>query len=200
MIAQINLVAHTGLSVPFSSLVNSIQPAFLDSYWSNGINTSFDFEYCITKNIWLAPCIEREFYRWNNFNYYGPLPTEDYIGSAQGENSNVYRAMLEAKILASHKFITFNAELYFTIGLGYTIEKIGRIKANIIDFINGPSYGHIWNISYPNRSYWNNSLGVGTRTIIFGPIALDINAKYFTDYAERFYVSYNVGIAYSIVY
>jgi hypothetical protein len=195
MMAQINVVVHTGLDIISPSLAKSYQSTFLDNYWSNGINASFAVEYGLTRNIWIAPYFDYTYFRWDNYNYSGPMIPEEHIRSAQGENSHIYRLMLEARFLASREFIIINAELYFTTGLGYTIEKIGRIQT-IIDDMNGPSF--VQESGLPNRSYWIHSVGVGTRANIVGPISLDITAKYFTDYSERFYASYNIGIAYSI--
>jgi hypothetical protein len=194
-IAQMNIAAHLGLSGPVPGLAKSSQSSFLDRYWSEGIDVSLDGEYRLSDKVWVACCAQYTYYRWDNFKYSGAWIPEWRIRSSSGQDSKIYRAALEMRLLASRKFLVFDANLYLITGVGYAIENIGRIRA-IIDDMNGP--GFILDVGYPNRSYWNHSLGIGVRANIFGSIAMDLTAKYFTDYSERFYTAYTGGIAYAI--
>jgi hypothetical protein len=186
---------HTGLDIPSATIGRSIQTTSLANYWSSGIDLCIGTENALSSNIWLVPSFQYVRYTWNNYNYQGTMPTEIGIVSAKGENSEIYRISLEGRFIGSHKFIVFNAQLYFTTGLAYSIERIGSIRVTYDD-LNGPNFTH--QVTYPNREYWNHTLGIGTRANVVGPFDLDISAKYFTDYKDGFYTCYNFGVAYSL--
>jgi hypothetical protein len=193
-LSQVNLLVHTGLDIPSADASKANQTMFLAEYWSSGIKSSLGAEYALSPNIWIATSLQYVHFEWDHYNYRGPMIPEIRIVSAHGDNSEIYRATLEARFIASYKFIVCYTQLYFTTGLAYAIENIGKIRVMFND-MNGQSFTR--EISYPNRSYLNHTLGIGTCTNIAGPFCLDISAKYFTDYDRSLYTSYNVGIVYS---
>jgi len=103
--------------------------------------------------------------------------------------------MLDARLLASRKFVGLNTELYFTIGFGYTIQHSGKIHA-IFGFGGVPAFER--DLGDVTSSYWVHSLGIATRTSISEPFSLDVSVKYVTDYTNNFTVAVSAGIAYAI--
>lgn len=194
-LGQINLVARTGFDVPVDKIFDD-NGFPLARYWSTGIGASLSAEYAITPRCWIVPSFQYAHYRWDNYNYGGPMIPEDYVVSASGDNSEVYRFLVEGRFLASRQFIAFHSQLYFTTGLAYTIENIG-----VIHTVTGNTFDHLvflQTINYPNRDYWSHTVGIGIRTDIAGPIAFDLSAKYLTDYTRTFYTCYAIGVAYSL--
>ena len=190
VLAQTEAWMSVGQTGP-GSFYSYDQSAFLDLYWAKGISIASGLHFGITKSIWLSPEIDYAYYRWDNFNFHGVMIPEQTIRSASGENSNIYRVMINARFYArSSSFIRF----YVLTGLGYTIEKIGKIRA-LIEDMNGPSF--IWEVQYRGRSYLTHTLGAGFRLDVIEPVSVDFTAKYFTDYSKRFHTSINIGLIYS---
>ena len=191
LFAQTEIWVSVGRTGPSSSFYSIDKSAFLDLYWAKGVSVAGGLHFALTNSLWLSPEINYAYFRWDNFNFYGVMIPEQTIRSASGNNSNIYRFMLNARLYArSSSFIRF----YILTGIGYTIEKIGKIQA-LVEDMNGPSF--IWDIQYRGRSYPTHSLGLGFRLEVIDPMSIDVTARYFTDYSKRFHTSVNLGLIYS---
>ena len=185
--AQTEAWIHVGLGSPAADFPYD-KSQFLNLYWKNGLNFGAGVQVAATRRLWIAPSIEYTYYRWDNFNFRGPMIPELSIRSANGHNSHLYRFLIEVRYYAQTASIL---QLFVTTGAGYTIEKIGAIQATVDDMNNG---AFTWNVQYPGRSYFTHNLGIGLRLNVIAPLAVDLTAKYFSDYSQRFHTSINAGL------
>lgn len=194
--AQLSLTIHAGMDGPSPSIVNSADSPFLQNSWSNGISATLGADYCVAHDISIAPYVAYAYYPWYQYHRGATIPEAPPVLSAHGDGSQIYRAVVEGKLLTSRRFAGLNADFYFTTGLGYAIEDFGKILV-VEGFGGGPTVER--NVEYPAKTYWIHTLGVATRADVGSHLSLDISAKYLTDYSQNMYLSFNVGIAYIVI-
>lgn len=188
-IAQINLVVHGGLESTSQYFVKSSQRDFLGESWSNAIGVSIGTEFVLSKHFLLNPKIEYSYYKWSQYNVSAMIPEEKII-SVEGDNSHIYRIILESEYYPSPN----TSGLYFLTGVGTAYETIGQIR-EIFSMGGSTFLGHL---DYPSKTYLFHSIGLGFRTNIVKNGSLDANMKFFNDYSEHSYISYNLGFVFSL--
>jgi hypothetical protein len=187
--AQTNLSVFYALN-PRTEVLNN-QENILNKYWRNGISLGAGYETSISTNISIASTIETAYYKWDNFDYRGPMIPEIRLKSAQGEDSRIWRLFLEGKFKSPSRVVP----MYVSTGLGYIIENIGGITTTYSD-MNGPDITYI-GVSQ-TKKYFVHTVGIGLQCPIISNYGIDIRALYFSDYSTHFQTAIVFGIIYSI--
>jgi hypothetical protein len=188
--SQTNIVTFFGVNFPTFPLRES--SFYLEHYWKDGVNIGVSAELKVRKSILLSPGVE---YSFDPFDLYdGPIDAgfepEMFIKSVDGENSNVYRFLLEVKWFPKRP-AKEKSQPFLSSGFGYVIEDIGKIHV-LWGAINGPDF--LDHNEFKSKSYFIHSAGIGLRWCVTRNVKLNVEGKYFTDYRSRFQNSWNVGI------
>ena len=191
LLAQTEAWLSVGRTGPSSSFYAIDKSTFLAFSWARGITIAGGMSFALTPSISISPEFNYGYFRWDNFNYRGAWIPEYSLRSSTGEDSHIYRVLVNARLSVRS---SNPLRIFVLTGVGYTIEKIGKIQA-IVDDMNGPSF--LWEVQYKGESFLTHSLGTGLRFDVIDPIAIDFSAKYFTEYTKRFHTSVNAGLIYT---
>ena len=84
---QTNLSVFCALN-PRTEVLNN-QENILNQYWRNGVSLGAGYETAISTNISISSTIETAYYKWDKFDYRGPMIPELRLQNAHGEDSRV---------------------------------------------------------------------------------------------------------------
>ncbi len=186
--AQTRIGAYLGANFPSASEPFTTGDVLAD-YWHPAINVGAYSEFSVLSWLEVSPLIEYNHYIFDKYQN----TTQVYsVKESSGEASRVLRIMIETR-LVDHAVNGDRA--YLVTGVGYVAEKIGDVNVRW-----GPESGSESSSSFqfPDRSYWVHSLGIGYQFDVAEVIALDLCAKYYSNYKDRFAISTNVGVVYSL--
>ena len=193
--AQPRIGIYSGVNFPSVSsfFVEHGQNEELGDYWYPAINLGVDLEIPLMDWLEISPLFEYNHYLFDQ--YYpitvGPPP---FLKQSSGQVSRIYRLMLEARLVDQS---AGGDRLYLVTGLGYIVENIGHVTLTWGDD-NTPDYTS--EVIIQGKSYWAHSMGVGYQIVLSQSLGIDICAKYYSNYTDRFDVSANLGIAYTLAH
>ena len=190
--AQSYFLVYSGINSPSAVLPNE-SSGFLNFNWDKGINLGVSIYFKITNNIYFSPNFEYNYYKYDSFNE--PLITipEVNLKAAEGEDSHIYRISLETRYITPKQV---KPQLYLLTGFGYVFEDIGNIRLHWESMFD-PDCEFETERKYNGKNYLVHTLGIGLKISVYRKIALNIEAKYFTNYKDRFQNSLNIGLLYS---
>ena len=186
--AQSKLTVYTGANFPSTSVPQTFDDV-LGEYWHPAFNVGVSFESPLAEWIAISPLVEYNHYSFNQFH---EIIAPPMAKQSSGQASQVLRLLFEIKLFdrASN-----GNRVYVVTGLGYNIEKLGRIDV-LWEGDGGPEYYSV--LPFTGKDYWAHSLGIGYQFAIMNPLAIDLCAKYYSNYKDRFDISTNLGVVFAV--
>jgi hypothetical protein len=177
---------HYPVGFPKVSGINTFE-----DYWKPSLNFGVRANIQLTKSINFSPSMFYNHYLYHGYYYDGPHFEEVFVASS-GESSDVFRIMVELQLIAHSANLV---RPYFEIGSGYVVEKQGIIHGKM-EYLGRFEYSK--DIDGLNVNYFVYNIGVGGIVSLSNDFCLDVSAKYHSNTTDRFYLLYNLSIAYKI--
>ena len=186
--AQSKIGAYLGANFPSASDPFATGDV-LAEYWHPAISVGAYYEFPLFSWVELSPFIEYNHYIFDEFHntVTPPEPKE-----SSGQVSRVLRVMGEIRLL--DRAANGNSA-YLVTGFGYVVEKPGQIN---VQWVPGSAEESSSTIQFTGKDYWVQSLGIGYQFDVSEYMAVDLCAKYYSNYRDRFAISTNVGIVFSL--
>ena len=182
--AQPRIGAYVGASFP--SAFNTSKPNdMLPRLWYPGINLGAYYELPLLDWFEVSPLVEYNHYIFDKYTGFLSPPQPQH---ATGNVSRIFRLMLEFRVLDSDR-------AYLVTGFGYVIEKLGLVT---VEWVPGSSEQSASTFQFQGKDYWVHSFGIGYQFHVSESLAIDIGAKYYSNYRDRFAISTNAGVVFSL--
>ena len=162
-----------------------------EDYWNPSLNVGVRANIQLAKSINLSPSMFYNHYLYHGYYYDGPHFEEVFIASS-GERSDVFRIMAELQLIDHSVHVV---RPYIEIGSGYVIEKQGIIHGKM-EYLGSFEYSK--DIGGLHTNYFVYNIGVGSLVTLTNIFYLDVSVKYYSNTTDRFYLLYNLSIAYKI--
>jgi hypothetical protein len=190
--AQTRLLVYSGSSSGLANFSIKDNTDYLQHYWNTAINVGVGVEYMLSKDIAVSPRFEISDFSFDRYFPFIGIP-EEHMKRSTGEATRVYRVFVDAKLMPLNISRT---HLYVSTGTGYVVEDVGRIEAMFGD-TNGPDFSRT--IAYRGKSFWAHSAGIGLRMDILKKLGLDVSGDFYSNYLDRFWVSWRAGFVYTVL-
>ncbi len=186
--AQSRIAAYLGANFPTASYPFTAND-MLPQLWYPGINLAVSYEFPLLNWIELSPLVEYNHYFFHQYRGFISPPE---VKQSTGDVSRTLRLMLEIRLVdrASN-----GDRAYLVTGFGYVVEKLGLVN---VQWVPGSSEQSSSTFQFEGKDYWAHSVGMGYQSDISESFAIDVCVKYYTNYRDRFAISTNAGVAYSL--
>ena len=162
-----------------------------EDYWNPSLNVGVRANIQLAKSINFSPSMFYNHYLYHGYYYDGHHFEEVFVASS-GESSDVFRIMAELQLIDHSAHLV---RPYIEIGSGYVVEKQGIIHGKM-EYLGSFEYSK--DIGSLHTNYFVYNIGVGAMVSLSSDFCLDISAKYYSNITDRFYLLYNLSIAYKI--
>ena len=191
--AQISLSISAGYDPNEINLYNKPATDGNNAYWNKGFSVGLNSDYSLNENLFFSALFQYSHYRFDRFVNAGVSIPEISFISAQGEDSKLFRASVEAKYFLNpqnrFRFFIFS-------GVGILKENLGSVKTEFSDM---NKIGLISNtINSEDKTFFVHSLGAGVRTAIISSLFVDTIASYYSDYNSRFQMFLGLNLGYQL--
>jgi len=190
--AQTRLLVYSGSSSGLANFSIKDDTEYLQDYWNTAINVGAGVEHMLSKDIALSPRVEVSQFSFDRYFRSFGIP-EEYLERSTGEATRVYRVFVDAKLIPH---TVSRTHLYLSTGVGYVVEDVGGIEA-VFGRTDGSEFSRT--IVYRGESFWAHSAGIGLRMDTFKKLGLDVSGDFYSNYQDRSWVNWKVGLVYTVL-
>lgn len=182
--AQPRIGLYSGANFPAASNPFTTND-MLAELWYPAINLGAYYELPLLNWIEVSPLVEYDHYI---FDQYRGFVSPPQMKQSTGNVSRTLRLMLEFRLLDADR-------AYLVTGFGYVAEKLGLVN---VQWVPGSSEQSSTTFQFQGKDYWVHSLGMGYQFHVSESVAIDLCAKYYSNYRDRFAISTNAGVVFSL--
>jgi len=190
--AQSTIEVFTGIHYPVN-LSQDVGNSLLEQYWKPSLDAGVRLNVHVTKSISLTPSVFYNHYLFNKYYHVGEFSdTERVFVASSGERSNVFRMMVELRVIDQSDSFT---KPYFEFGGGYVSEHMGTIHGRM-EYLRYIIYSK--DLKPSHAMYFAYTMGCGGVVSFSTDFFMDFSIKYYSNTTNRSYYLFYLGIGYKL--